>query len=399
MPQLQPKAPRLGTIESVDSTIYLDYAAATPLDEQVFLAMKPFLFEEFYNPSASYLAARRVRAEMEKARAVVAGILGAKPAEIIFTAGATEANNLAIHGVMRRHPGANAVVCSIEHEAILAPIRNYPHAIAPVTARGLVELEKLRGLIDDQTALVSIGYANNEIGTVQPLRQVAEIIAEVREQRRANGNVLPLYLHSDAAQATPYLDLHTARLGVDLLTINGSKMYGPKQVGALFVDAKVELQPQIAGGGQERGLRSGTENVAGIIGLAVALQKVQEQRKTEGERVRDLRDQLLHLLLRDFSDLTVNGDLRKRLPNNLNVSFAGCDGERILMAADEQGLQIATGAACSANKHTGSHVLKAIGCDAATADGSLRLTLGQHTTTDEISRAAAILTAIVKGMR
>ncbi|HSX28277.1 MAG TPA: cysteine desulfurase family protein [Candidatus Saccharimonadales bacterium] len=383
----------------METPIYLDYAAATPLDDEVFAAMQPYFATQFYNPSSSYLAARKVHDDLEKARATVAQQLGAKPAEIVFTAGATEANNLAVHGVMQRYPGANLLVASTEHEATLAPARQYVHELIPVTPKGVVDMVLLENLIDERTVLVSVGYANNEIGTIQPLRHIADLLARVRETRRQAGNDLPLFLHSDAAQAAPYLDMHASRLGVDLMTINGGKMYGPKQVGALFISAKVVLQPQISGGQQERGLRSGTENVAGVIGLATAFAKVQKSRKDTVHREQQLRDLLLAELTKVFPDLIVNGDRKRRLPNNLNVSFPGLDGERILMAADERGLQIATGAACSANHQTGSHVLSAIGCQPHVANGSIRITLGAQTTEEEIRQAATILTEVVRSMR
>jgi len=357
--------------------------------------MTPYFSERFYNPSASYLAGREVRAHVEAARASVANWLGAKPAEVIFTAGATEANNLAIHGVMQRHPGANLLVAATEHEATLAPARHYAHELIPVNPKGMVDLVLLQNLIDGHTVLVSVAIANNETGVIQPLRQISALLAKIREQRRHTGNELPLFLHTDAAQAASYLDLHAARLGVDLMTINGSKMYGPKQVGALFVSAKVMVEPQISGGQQERGLRSGTENVAGIVGLATALHKAQQHRKVTSERERNLRDLLLRHLKQKFPDLVVNGDMKHRLPNNLNISFPGLDGERVLMAADERGLQIATGAACSANKHSASHVLKAMSCSEAVTNGSIRLSVGAGTTEEKIMQASDILKQVI----
>lgn len=361
--------------------------------------MQPYFTEQFYNPSASYLAARRVRQEVDAARATVAQWLGAKPAEILFTAGATEANNLAIHGVMQRYPGANLLVAETEHEATLAPARRYVHELIPVNSKGVVDVLLLKNLIDERTVLVSVAIANNEIGVIQPLRQIAEVLAEVRQARRQAGNDLPILLHTDAAQAACYLDLHAARLGVDLMTINGGKMYGPKQMGALYVNAKVVLEPQISGGQQERGLRSGTENVPGIIGLATAIEQAQTNRHQTAQREKALRDMLLKELQTVFPHMTINGDFKRRLPNNLNISFPGLDGERILMTADERGLQIATGAACSANKHTASHVLQSLGCDEATVNGSIRLSLGAHTTEEEIHRAVTILKEVVGEMQ
>ena len=385
--------------QDVKTPIFLDYASATPLSEEVAAAMAPYVTERFYNPSASYLAARQVKTDLEDARKRVALPLGAKPAEIVFTAGASEANNLALSGVMSRYPKANLIVSAIEHETVLAPARRYAHKLLPVNSKGTIDLEKLRGLIDNKTVLVSIGYANNEIGTIQPLSDVARLIKEVRVQRRLAHNDLPLYLHSDAAQAAPYLDLHVARLGVDLMTLNGSKMYGPKQVGLLFVQSQVQLEPLIVGGGQERGLRSGTENVAGIVGLATALESVQRDRKEASTREASLRDGLQQQLSTRYDDLVISGDLKHRLPNMLNVSWPGVDGERLVMLCDEYGLQVATGAACSANKEQRSHVLKALGYNDAAIDGSLRLTIGRSTDEHDIDEAARILIRAVGELR
>ncbi|HEV2412796.1 MAG TPA: cysteine desulfurase family protein [Candidatus Saccharimonadales bacterium] len=376
----------------METPIYLDYAAATPLDDEVAAAMTPYLSGRFYNPSASYQAARQVKADLEEVRKRIALPLGAKPAEIVFTAGAAEANNLAITGVMTEFPKANVLVGAIEHETVLAPAKRHTHKLIPVNAKGTIDLDKLSGLIDNNTVLISIGYANNETGTIQPLSKVAKLVQGVRRQRLLSHNKLPLYLHSDAAQAAPYLDLHTARLGVDLMTLNGSKMYGPKQVGLLFVQGQVQIEPLIVGGGQERGLRSGTENVAGIIGLAVALENSQLHRKEASRREAGLRDSLQNRLSERYDDqLVVSGDQKHRLPNTLNVAWPGLDGERLVMLCDEYGLQLATGAACSANKERRSHVLSALGLSDETVDGSIRITLGRQTTGADIDRAAQIL--------
>lgn len=376
--------------------IYLDYAAATPLDKEVFAAMEPYFFTEFYNPSSSYLAARKVKSAVEEARSKVAHWVGAKPAEIIFTAGATEANNLALHGIMRQFAGAHAVVLATEHEAILSPMNGYDHTIAFVDKKGDVPVDALRGCITDTTVLVSVGYANNEIGTIQPLSQIAAMIQQVRDARRASGNTRPIYLHTDASQASPYLDLHASRLGVDLMSLNAGKVYGPKQVGTLFVSSKVSLSPVITGGGQERGLRSGTENVPGIIGMSIALDIAQASRKQTIAKESALRDFLQSELQKRYPHMIVNGNERRRLPNNLHVSWPGVDGERVVMACDEYGLQLATGAACSANKQTGSHVLKAIGLDQSAADGSLRFSLGKYTTKEDILRTIEIIDNVLR---
>lgn len=323
--------------------IYLDYAAATPMDPTVQTAMQPYLSEHFFNPSATYAAAQAVKQDLNRARATVAKWFGAKPTEVVFTAGGTEANNLAIHGVMQQYPKANLVVSAIEHESVLAPAREYTHKLAPVTKEGLVDLKQLKKQIDDKTVLVSIIYANNEVGTVQPIRQIAQMLQDIRQQRQAKGNDLPLYFHTDAAQAPAYLDIHVHRLGVDFMTINGGKIYGPKQSGALFVKAGIVLQPQMLGGGQERGLRSGTENVAQSIGLAKALDLVQERRNKEAKRVHALQQQFLAGLKAAIPHVVINGSLKSRLPNNVHITIPGVDNERLLVQLDQAGILCAAG--------------------------------------------------------
>lgn len=376
--------------------IYLDYAAATALDSKVLAVMQPFLTDQFYNPSAIYLSAKAVRAELEAARAKVAACLGARSAEIVFTAGGTEANNLAIHGVMANYPEATVLTSSIEHESVLKPAEKYKHQQLAVNPKGLVDLDKLKKALTDGVVLVSIMFVNNEVGSVQPLRDIANIIAEVRKDRRRRGVELPILLHSDACQAANYFDLKVAtRFGIDLMTINSGKIYGPKQCGALLVKAGLNLQPLISGGGQEWGLRSGTENVAACVGLAAALEIAQAKRVSESERVAALRDKLQAGLLADNPDIVVNGPSKNRSPNNLHLTFPGVDNERLIMQLDEFGVQVAAGSACSASSEQPSHVLAAIGLSDEAAQASLRLTLGRQTTSADISK---VITSFKKAL-
>jgi cysteine desulfurase len=376
--------------------IYLDYAAATPLDSKVKEAMEPYLAEKFYNPSATYLAAKAVHGDIEEARGRVAHWFGARPSEIIFTAGGTEANNLAIQGVMQAFPGKQVIVSSIEHESVLAPARRYKSKEATVNPDGTIDLAALEKLITNQTVLLSIMYANNEIGTIQPIREISRLLQKIRKSRKADGNDLPIYLHTDAAQASQYLDLHAARLGADLITINGGKIYGPKQTGALYIKTGVKFQPQILGGGQERGARSGTENVAGAVGLAAALDLVQGRRHEEAERVRILRDQLMELVEASIPGVVINGSRVRRLPNNVHITIPGVDNERLLMALDDKGIMCAAGSACSASKEESSHVLRAIGKTDNQAYSSLRLSLGRMTKSADIIKAAEVLASLVE---
>jgi len=377
------------------SPIYLDYAAATPLDSRVVEAMYPYLQDQFYNPSATYRAALDVHEALEAARTRIAYWFGSRPSEVIFTAGGTEANNLAIHGVMQRYTAANIVVSAIEHSAVLEPAQQYDCRQTGVTADGRLDLADMRLKINDQTVLVSIMYANNEIGTVQPLREVASLLAEIKKQRVADGNGLPLYLHSDACQAGNYLDIHTSRLGVDLMTINGGKLYGPKQSGALYVKGGLVLSPLIHGGGQERGLRSGTENVAGAIGLAAALDLAQRQRPAEVKRLQALQQTFYKLLQAELPSIVINGSRKYRLPNNVHISVPGFDNERLLIQLDALGVMAAAGSACSASNEEASHVLRALGLTTAVAQSSLRFSMGRETTLMMIERTVRLLASVV----
>lgn len=372
--------------------VYLDYAAATPMDPAVLAAMQPYFADQFYNPSATYLAAEQVRKDLTAARERIAHWFGARPSEIVFTAGGTEANNLAVRGVMEQFADGNVVVSAIEHESVLAAAHQYDCRFAAVNPEGVVDVEKLISKIDDKTVLVSVMYANNEVGTIQPIRQISQALEVLRKARKANGNNLPLYLHTDAAQAAAYLDLHTARLGVDLMTINAGKIYGPKQVGALFVSSRVQLKPQVLGGGQERGIRSGTENVAGAIGLAKALDLVQERRHDEGARLQHLQRLFFDLIAEKFPQAVVNGSHKTRLPNNVHVTFPSQDNERLIFQLDAAGILCAAGSACSASSDEPSHVLKAMGKTDEEAQSSLRFTMGLQTIEADIRQTVDTLT-------
>ncbi len=373
-------------------TIYLDYAAATPIDPKVIDAMQPYFSDNFYNPSATYNAARQIHKDLEAARASVAHWLGSKTSEVFFTAGGSEANNLAIHGIMRQFPEANIVVSSIEHGSVLAASHRYDFREVAVKPDGTIDLVDLEENIDENTVLVSVMYANNEIGTIQPIKDVSEIIAKKRSLRYTQTpDPLPLYLHSDACQAANYLDLGVARLGVDLMTINGGKVYGPKQSGALYVKGGIKLLPIIDGGSQERGLRSGTENVAGSIGFSVALDISQKLRRKETERLQAIQQEFITLLESELPDVIINGSCKRRLPNNVHVTFPNKDNERLLIQLDEAGVQAAAGSACSASSEEPSHVLKAIGLTSQDAQSSIRFTLGRQTTSKSIRHTVKLL--------
>lgn len=356
-----------------EKLLYLDYAAATPMDGRVVEAMTPFMTERFFNPSSPYAPAVEVRRSYEEAKARLAVTFGGRADEVVITAGATESINLAFASV-RGH----VVISAIEHDAVRAAAKRHDATIVKPTNKGIVTAEAIAAALRPTTELVSLQLANNELGTIQPIRQVAEIINNERQRRRESGETVPLYFHCDASQGFGQIDVHTARLGVDLLTLNAGKMYGPKQVGLLWVKPGITLEPQIVGGGQERGYRSGTENVAGTVGFARAAELAARGRKAETERLAGLRDTMQRRLEEAIPGLIVSGHLKKRLPGSLHVSVPGLDAERLIFALEARGVLLATGSACAANKGTRSHVLEAIGMNEAEADGSLRITLGRH---------------------
>ncbi len=390
-----------------NQTIYLDYAAATPIATEVLGAMRPWLEEKFHNPSSLYATAREAKAAIEDARWSVAQVLGAKKTEIIFTAGGTESTNLAIIGVLmalHKVDTLKVVATAIEHDAVLACLANlnageYKSELVPVKSDGIVDLGTLQTAIDDSTVLVSVMYANNEIGTIQPIAKIGKIIAEVRADRKQRGVDLPIYFHTDAAQAAGLLDLHVSRLGIDLMSINGSKVYGPKQVGCLYVRTGTPLAPIIYGGGQERGLRSGTENVAGIVGLATALKLAESSKENEAKRLTQLRDYAFSKLKKVIPDLKLNGHPTKRLASNINLTISGIDGEMVVLQLDNEGIMVSTGSACSTGSTEPSHVLLAIGRSRAEANSSLRITFGRGTTKEEIDRLVGILPSVIDRSR
>ncbi len=369
-----------------NEVIYLDHAAATPLDAKVLAAMQPFFSDDFYNPSAPYAPAIMVRRAYEAAKDTIGRAIGARGDDIIITAGATESINLAFSSI-----GGHIVTANIEHHAVLAAAKLFEHTVVEADSRALVSADAIRQAIQPDTRLVSIALANNEVGTIQPLRDIAEVVKKERDARLARGDHTPIYLHSDASQGVGQLDVNVARLGVDLLTLNAAKVYGPKQVGLLWSAPFVELKPYIVGGGQERGIRSGTENVAGAIGFARAMELASEHRGFESKRLMKLRDSLQKKLTVAFPEAVLSGHQRHRLAGHLHISFAGLDAERVLFALENRGVLVATGSACAANKGTRSHVLTAIGLAPEVADGSLRLTLGHLSHDENCEQAAEII--------
>jgi cysteine desulfurase len=371
--------------------IYLDHAAATPIDQRVLAAMQPYFSDSFYNPSSPYSPAVITRRAYEDAKHDIAQVIGTKPDELVITAGATESINLAFHSV-----AGHVVVPSIEHHAVLAAAKLHDNTIVAVDERGLVSPQSIKAAIRPDTQLVSVAIANNELGTTQPIRDIAGIIKQERDDRLSRGDSTPIYLHSDASQGVGQIDINVARLGIDMLTLNSGKIYGPKQVGLLWAASHVHLEPSIVGGGQERGLRSGTENVAGTIGFAKALILANEHRKFESDRLAQLRDDMQAKFEQIFPDAVFSGHRKHRLSGHLHISFPGLDGERLVFTLENRGVLVATGSACAANKGTRSHVLTAIGLPPEVADGSLRITLGHLSNEENVQKAAQIIIEEIK---
>jgi len=367
--------------------IYLDTAAGTPLDPTVAAAMRPLTGCDFGNPSSLHAEGERSRAALAAARTAVADFLSARPGEIIFTAGGTEANNLALAAA-----GDGEVIASaIEHPSVLAPAATKRLIIAPVLPTGQVDLAKFAALLNPNTRLVSIMTANNEIGSFQPIAEVAKII---RRHRRRFNTPYP-YFHTDACQAGRFLPLNVQSLGVDLLTLNAGKIYGPKGVGLLFVRTGVNLRPLALGGGQEEGRRAGTENLPGIVGFAAALQLATRRRKREARQLSALRDWFWSELKRRVPSVSLNGDLANRLPNNLNISFPGVLAEQVVLELDAQGFAVSTGSACAISKHDDSYVILALGYDRKRALGAIRLSFGRDTTRRDLTKLLKILPSII----
>jgi cysteine desulfurase len=384
---------------------YLDHAATTPLRPEAAAAMLPWLTERFGNPSGSHAVARAARAAIDDARDVAATVLGVDPGGIVFTGGGTEADNLAISGVLanRRRPGGSAatpgvVVCSaIEHHAVLHAAEAAAGTglasecrVIPVLADGAVDLDRLADALDPSVRVVSIMLANNEVGTVQPLARIARLL-----RRHAPGAVL----HTDAVQAFPWLDVAVAAQNADLISVSAHKFGGPQGTGVLAVRGDVALSPLIHGGGQERDRRSGTHNVAGIVGMAAAMQATVATREATVARIGRRRDRLADELLRVVPGSAETGERSTKIAGNCHLCFDGIESEALLVLLDDAGVYASAGSACTSGAMEPSHVLVAMGIDRRRALGSLRLSLGETTTDDDIDLALKVIPDIVAHLR
>ncbi|MCD5397034.1 MAG: cysteine desulfurase [Candidatus Pacebacteria bacterium] len=386
--------------------VYLDYAATTPIDPKVLKAMMPYLKDDYGNASSIHALGQKALIAIDRARDQVAEFLNCQAEEIIFTGSATEANNLAIKGIIEGFKLQDSsfkphiITSQIEHDAVLEPCRQLEKkgvevTYLPVNKQGLVSVADIEKAIKPQTILISIMYANNEIGTIEPIAEIGKLIKEINSHCQKS----KVIFHTDAVQAINYLDCDVQKLGVDLLTLSGHKIYGPKGIGVLFVRKGTTIEPQILGGGHEFGLRSGTENVPGIVGLGQAVVEVRLQQTMLQQTMEKLRDRLINGILKNIPDSQLNGSRTKRLCNNINISFKGVEGEAMVIALDQEGIAVSTGSACSSKSLESSHVLLALGLSHEQTHGSLRITLGKDTTEKEIDKVLKILPKVVQRLR
>ncbi len=409
--------------------IYFDHAATTPVDKKVFEAMEPYFSKKYGNPSSIHTFGQETKAVIEDAREKVAEFLNCNPEEIIFTSGGTESDNLAIRGVAfgiqkrlrakglelrridnkaqsprLRAQSLHIITSTIEHHAVLHTVEDleknfdFETTYLPVDQYGMVKPEDVRKAIKENTILVSVMYANNEVGTIQPISDITDVIAKSKEQRAKSKKQLPLIFHTDAVQATGYLDCDVKKLEVDLLSISAHKIYGPKGVGALYIKKGTPLLPIQTGGGHERKRRAGTENVPGIVGLGKAIELVTKNRVQESIKIKKLRDKLIKGVL-EIPDVILTGHPKKRLPNSASFCVKFIEGESMLINLDMKGVACSTGSACTSGSLEPSHVLTAMGISPQTTQGSLRVTLGENNTEKEIDYFLKVLPEIVEKLR
>jgi cysteine desulfurase len=373
---------------------YFDYASGCPVDERVVDAMLPYMREHFGNPSSVHSFGFRAREAIEEAREKVLALINGSDGDLVFTSGATEANNLAIIGYALRNVkrGKHVLVSAVEHMSVINPAKflqkqGFQVEFIPVDSYGMVNLDFIAERVRDDTILVSVQHANNEVGTIQPIEQIAEILEDKNT-----------VLHVDATASLGKIEVDVERLKADMLTLSSNDIYGPRGMGGLFIRNGVRLQPVILGGGQEKGLRSGTENVPAIVGFGVAAEITAKEWKADSERIRRLRDRIIENVLR-IEETYLNGHPEKRLPNNVNVRFSYIEGESIVLSLDMEGIQASTGSACSSKTLQQSHVLIACGLRHEEAHGSLLLTLGKYNTDEDVNKLLEVLPRVVERLR
>jgi len=389
-----------------NSRIYLDYAATTPTDEAVFEVMKPYFSEKYGNASSVHQFGQEAAAAVVRARHQVAEFLNCQPNEIIFTSGATEGNNTIIKGIgasrfLAKKVGGklHLIVSAIEHECVLAAAEFLVKqeiaevTFLPVDKDGVVDVSELEKNLKPNTVLVSVMYANNEIGAIQPIAQISELLKRINQGRENK-----ILFHTDAVQAINYLDCDVQKLGVDFLTLSGHKFYGPKGVGVLYVRSGAKFDKFMHGGQQEFHQRSGTHNTPGIVGLGEAISLV-KKKAAENEEIRKLRDKLIKGIGQKISHAFLNGPMDNRLPNNVNFRFEGVEGEAILISLDLEGIAVSTGSACASKSLEPSYVLLALGLSHLDAHSAIRFSLGRYTTEAEVDRVLEVLPSIIERLR
>ena len=375
--------------------IYLDHSATTKLKKEVLDTILPFLTEQYGNPSTIYTLGREAKKAMDSAREQVAKAINAQPNEIYFTSSGTESDNWAIKGVAyaNKQKGKHIITSNIEHHAVLHTCEflekeGLEITYVPVDNEGILDLEQLKKAIRPDTILISVMLANNEIGTIQPIREISQLAKE-------HG----IYLHTDAVQAIGSIPVDVNDLGVDLLSLSGHKIYGPKGVGVLYVKTGTKISPFIHGGGQERGKRAGTENVANIVGIGKAIELATQDIQAYSTHLQELRDMTIEEILKTIPHSRLNGHREKRLPGNVNISFEYIEGESILLMLDSKGISASSGSACTSGSLDPSHVLLAIGLPHEIAHGSLRLTFGEENTKDDVKYLLEVLPPIIERLR
>ena len=381
--------------------IYMDHAATTPMDSVVLSAMLPYFSDIFANPSSIYALAQESRKVVDDSRQKIASLLGARRSEIMFTSGGTESDNAALRGGASalQSTGKHIITSQIEHHAVLHTCYQleqlgYEISYLPVDQNGIINPTSVINAIREDTILVSIMMANNEIGTIQPIEQICCLVKDEAKRRGTN-----IIFHTDAVQAAGFLDFNVKKLGVDLLSLSAHKFYGPKGVGALYIRRGTPFETQLSGGGQERGRRSGTENVAAIVGMAKALEISIENREQTNLHCIKLRDKLIKDVMSNIKGVNLNGDDTLRLPNNVNFSFSGVEGEPLLLGLDFAGICVSSGSACSSGSLEPSHVLTSLGLTDEQAQGSLRITLGRENTVEEVEKIVEVLVGLVAKLR
>ena len=394
----------------MNKNIYLDHSATTPVDQRVFDAMKPYFSEEFGNAASIHSPGQTAQLAVKRARENAALFLNCDPKEVVFTSGATESNNIAILGVLKalqhkKKEKPHIITSTIEHPAVLECFQLLEKegtaevSYLSVDKNCLAQTKELEKMIKDNTVFVSVMYVNNETGAVQSIKEISQVIKKAREKREEKNSDLPIYFHTDAVQAANFFLCDVAELEVDLLSLSGHKIYGPKGVGVLFVRKGVELFPVQFGGHQENGLRSGTLNVPGIVGMGEALLFAAGRRKEEFEKISRLRDLLVQGIKEKISDVVLNGDSKQLSPAHANLTFQGVEGEAILLDLDFEGVAVSTGSACASGSLKPSHVLLAMGISEEDAHGAIRFTLGKENTKKDIERVVKALSPIIERLR